>query len=154
MQLNWDMEDTSSGLRANRSAEIYSTFLQMGFLFPSRICQCTFVYSDFEGLLWWNLGVKQQPVHAGNSLLCTETGTDGKEGGHIASSPEILAPGEPTVPFGLYQRRCPHWCHPRISSFSFPNASQSPLLLSASSIPSAFKLQSLKAKVNDLLVWN
>lgn len=98
------------------------------------------------------LGVKQQPVHAGNSLLCTETGTDGKEGGHIASSPEILAPGEPTVPFGLYQRRCPHWCHPRIGSFSFPNASQSPLLLSASSIPSAFKLQSLKAKVNDLLV--
>lgn len=54
MQLNWHTEDTSSGLRANLNAEIYSTSLQMGFLFPSHICQCTFVYSDFERLLWQN----------------------------------------------------------------------------------------------------
>lgn len=56
MQLNQDTEGTSSGLRANLNAEIYSTFLQMGFLFPSYVCQCTFVYSDFEMLLWQNVG--------------------------------------------------------------------------------------------------
>lgn len=56
MQVNWRMEDTSSGLRANLNAEIYSTSLQMGFLFPSHIRQCTFVYSDFERLLWQNPG--------------------------------------------------------------------------------------------------
>lgn len=126
-------------------------FLQMEFLLPSHICQCSFAYSAFKKLFRQYPGVIPWTNYVGNTLLCMEMGTDRKEGMSffITRDPGTRRTYSTlwAVPKTLSPRR-----HPRIHAFSFPNASQSPLLLSASCIPFASKLQSLTPKIINLLL--